>query len=394
MANKVFANNREISCKAGMAKSIAAMPDVCLSPPSPPAGPVPVPYPVTAMASDTDGGSKHVKISGDMVGLKDQSNYKKCSGDEAATKSFGMSVVTHNIQGKVFFTSWSMDVKIEGENAVRHMDLVTHNHMSMPGSTPPWMNVDEIATPGGADPCKGDRDKQEKACEDYKDDPAGPCNAAKPSRRKDSGEAHALGDKVAADKCLAAMRCTLQPYKPTEGQKDKGHSCCGSQTPHHLIEASAVHASGRKGATLAGVGSDYREGAALSICAEGQTQFTGTHGMMHTFQSAGAAGAPTESLAVTGGGTVNAPATTYGEAKKKAAQAVTKTFPESACSEDCIVHQLDYYHKRQGMKDDTKIKAVQTGDYDQAAVDAAAQRATDRSAAIQAQGATGGNIAD
>ena len=394
MANKVFANGREVSCKAGMGKSIAAFPDVCLSPPTPPAGPVPIPYPVTAMASDTDEGSKNVKISGDPVTLKDQSNFKKCAGDEAATKSLGMSVVTHNITGKVFFTSWSMDVKFEGQNAVRHLDMVTHNHMSKPGSTPPWMFADETATPGGADPCKKDRDKQEKACEDYEEDPDGPCNAAKPSRRKASGEAHALGDQVAADKCLAALRCTLQPYKPTDTQKAKGHACCPSQTPHHLIEASAVHASGRDGRTLAGVSADYREGQALSICAEGQTQFTGTHGMMHTFQSASAAGAPVEDLALNGSKkTVKAPATTYGEAKKKAAKAVTETFKESGCDEDCIIHQLDYYHKRQGMDDNTKIKAVQTGDFDQAAVDAATQRAEDRSVAIASEGLTGGNPA-
>ena len=91
--------------------------------------------------------------------------------------------------------------------------------------------------------------------------------------------------------------------------------------------------------------------------------------MMHTFQSASAAGAPIEKLSVAGGGVVEAPTTTYGEAKKKAVEAVTKTFKESGCNEECIIHQLDYYHKRQGMNDNTKMKAVQTGDYDPASVD-------------------------
>jgi hypothetical protein len=392
MANQVFANGREVSCKAADGKSICAFPDVCLSPPSPPAGPLPIPYPNTGFASDTTDGSKSVTVSGKEVMLKDKSYFKKSTGDEAATKTLGMGVVTHQITGKVYFTSWSMDVKIESENAVRFMDLTTHDHMSIPGNTPPWMYVDEIATPGGADPCKEDRDRQEKACQTYK--PQGPddaCSAPKPSRTKVSSEAHTLGDQVAADDCLAARRCTLQPYKPTDKQKEQGHSCCPSQTPHHLIEASAVHASGRKGATLAGVSSDYREGQALSLCCEGQTQFTGTHGMMHTFQSAAAAGAPVSSLPITGGGTVDAPTTNYGSAKKNAVAAAKKTFPESGCNEACLVHQLDYYHKRQGMDDDTKIKAVQTGDFDQAGVDAATQRAAERSAAIQASRATGGN---
>src|SRR5205823_5915431 len=71
MSNEVYANTREVSCKAAAGKSIAAFPDVCLSPPSPPAGPVPIPYPNTATASDTSGGSKTVQISGQEVMLKD-----------------------------------------------------------------------------------------------------------------------------------------------------------------------------------------------------------------------------------------------------------------------------------------------------------------------------------
>jgi uncharacterized protein DUF4150 len=126
----VFANGNEVSAKKDDNKSIAAMADVCLSPPSPPAGPVPLPYPNTAQASDTSDGSKTVKIGGDEVGLKNSSAYKKSTGDEAATKTLGMGVVTHTIQGKMRHAAWSMDVKIEGKNAIRHMDLTTHNHMN------------------------------------------------------------------------------------------------------------------------------------------------------------------------------------------------------------------------------------------------------------------------
>jgi hypothetical protein len=45
-----------------------------------------------------------------------------------------------------------MDVKVEGENVVRMMDLTTHNHASMPGNTPPWPYTDAIAPPDVA-PC-------------------------------------------------------------------------------------------------------------------------------------------------------------------------------------------------------------------------------------------------
>ena len=55
MSNDVFANGRELACKAGSGKSICVFPDVCMTPPVNPATPpgVPVPYPNTGMASDT-----------------------------------------------------------------------------------------------------------------------------------------------------------------------------------------------------------------------------------------------------------------------------------------------------------------------------------------------------
>ena len=126
----MFANGREISGKASGNKSIAAMPDVCMSPPSPPAGPIPIPYPNFSKASDTSSGSKKVKIGRKEVGLKNKSDYKKSKGDEAATRNFGMGIVTHKIQGKTKHAAWSFDVKIEKQNVIRHLDLTTHNHGS------------------------------------------------------------------------------------------------------------------------------------------------------------------------------------------------------------------------------------------------------------------------
>lgn len=138
MSNEVFANGNEIACKSGDGKVIAAFPDVCLSPPSPPAGPIPVPYPNTSFSKDAKEGSKTVKINGNEVMLKDKSFYKTSPlGDEAATRSFGGSVVTHTITGKTYFVAWSMDVKFEDENVDRHIDLTTSNHNPPPGSTPP-----------------------------------------------------------------------------------------------------------------------------------------------------------------------------------------------------------------------------------------------------------------
>ncbi|MGF1606618.1 MAG: DUF4150 domain-containing protein, partial [Rhodothalassiaceae bacterium] len=139
MANNVFANGREIACKAAAGKSVSAFPDVCFTPPQTPATPpgVPVPYPNTAFAKDTAKGSKTVKISGKEVMLQNQSYFKTSTGDEAGCAP-KKGVVTGKIKGKAYFTSWSPNVKIEGKCVVRHLDMTTHNHGSMPGNTAPW----------------------------------------------------------------------------------------------------------------------------------------------------------------------------------------------------------------------------------------------------------------
>ncbi len=152
MSHNVFANTRAISCKKANGVSICAFPDVCFTPPEnvppTPIG-IPIPYPNTGMASDTTNGSKKVKICGQEIGLKNKSYFKKSTGDEAGCAQ-KKGIITGKITGKVYFTMWSMDVKVEGENVVRHLDLTTHNHASMPGNTPPWpytdsMSVDSVA---------------------------------------------------------------------------------------------------------------------------------------------------------------------------------------------------------------------------------------------------------
>ena len=146
MSNQVYANMMEVSCKAAAGKSICAFPDVCMTPPMTPATPpgVPIPYPNTGMASDTSDGSSSVKISGQEVMLKDKSYFKKSMGDEAGCAP-KKGVITSKNMGKVYFTMWSMDVKVEGENVVRMMDLTTHNHASAPGNSPPFPYTDEVA---------------------------------------------------------------------------------------------------------------------------------------------------------------------------------------------------------------------------------------------------------
>lgn len=159
MSNNVFANGREISCKKADGKSICCFPDVCFTPPDkvPPTPPgVPIPYPNTGMAKDATSGSKKVKISDQEVILKNKSHFKTSVGDEAGCAQ-KKGVVTSKNKGKVYFTAWSMDVKVEGENVVRHLDLTTHNHGSST-NTPPWPYKDSSTPKKG--PCKG----QPKKC--------------------------------------------------------------------------------------------------------------------------------------------------------------------------------------------------------------------------------------
>ncbi|MET0068544.1 MAG: PAAR-like domain-containing protein [Candidatus Thiodiazotropha sp.] len=155
MANDVFANGREISCKKADGKSICAFPDVCFTPPENPTTPpgVPVPYPNTGFAKDTTKGSKKVKISGKEVILKNKSYFKKSTGDEAgsATKK---GILTSVNRGKIYFTSWSMNVKVEKKNVARHLDMTTHNHSSYPSNTTPWPYADEMMV-GEGGVCEG-----------------------------------------------------------------------------------------------------------------------------------------------------------------------------------------------------------------------------------------------
>ncbi len=69
--------------------------------------------------------------------LKNKSYFKKSTGDEAGCAP-KKGMVTSTNTGKVYFSAWSMDVKIEGENVVRHLDVTTHNHSNPANEFAPW----------------------------------------------------------------------------------------------------------------------------------------------------------------------------------------------------------------------------------------------------------------
>jgi uncharacterized Zn-binding protein involved in type VI secretion len=125
----VFAENMGLFHKGSNGKGIAPG-DVCLTPPPPPAGPVPVPYVNVASAGDLTKGSESVKIDGESTALEDQSECSTSTGDEPGTQ--GGNVVTHKTKGKAFFQLWSFTVKVEGKGVGRHGDLMGQNSGSPP----------------------------------------------------------------------------------------------------------------------------------------------------------------------------------------------------------------------------------------------------------------------
>jgi hypothetical protein len=337
MGCEVYANGMTIACKVADGKTIAATPDVCLSPPPPPAGPVPIPYPNTAVASDTTKGSKSVQIGGQEVMLKNKSTFKKSTGDEAATKSLGMGVVSHQIQGEVNFCAWSMDVKFESENVPRHLDLTLHNEMCSPANTPPWPYVDGQAFPANS-VCSGDKAAKDAACSN--EDPCPGVLKLKPgdlkgqvakapskrlpevsaldstprgSESRTSKAARAATKEANHSECVKKSRCHLRPYEPKEGEA----ACCPGQTPHHIPPKACF-----KGVKK------YSKGAALCVCMEGASQHFGSHGKNH---------AAIDYLAKQQGIKADQKCT-IADYNKICAQAVAA---QCGCNADCIEQQLN-----------------------------------------------------
>lgn len=332
MANQVFANNMEVSCKSAAGKSIACFPDVCFTPPQAPPTPmgVPIPYPNTGMSSDTTNGTRSVKITGKEVMLKDQSYFKTSYGDEAGCAP-KKGVVTSRNKGKVYFTSWSMNVKFESKNVVRHMDLTTHNHASKPGNTPPWMHTDEMAT------------AVIKECE----------NEAK--NANDQCEKRGLTTRQAQcddPECSKAKKCLLVTYKQGSRKgKNATVGCCEGEQPHHLVESHGLCHEGERGTALDKF-KGYETDEAPCVCAQG-SRWTKEHGAFHALvgqqENAAVAAAPDARKEY---------AWNYKQAKAAGVGAHKQIYPDSGCSDECLNAQIDAYHKPLGV---TERSTLRTG---------------------------------
>jgi Toxin PAAR-like domain len=323
----------EVSCKAATGKTICAFPDTCFTPPLTPATPpgVPVPYPNTGMASDATDGSTSVKISGQEVMLKNKSYFKRSTGDEAGCAP-KKGVVTSVNMGKVYFTMWSMDVKAEGENVVRFMDMTTHNHASLPANSPPWMYIDKPDVPNPGHPCHDEIVEAKKECKKTK-------MAKKPGRKKKVRD-------CSNTKCEKAMACILVPKT-----KDKEMCCYPKNTGHHLIQDNWIskntgfpdyHSSrGGRGAPTkaqrkAGV---KATNDAPTVCGNAKRKPGTMHRHMHNIQGI------IEEMHKPGGAMANKP-WDYGAGKDTVKKCYTDVpeLKQGDCKWSCIESQLDKFY--------------------------------------------------
>jgi hypothetical protein len=362
MANDVFANGREISCKKADGKSICAFPDVCFTPPENPATPpgVPVPYPNTGMAKDTTSGSKSVKISDKEVLLKNKSYYKKSMGDEAGSAA-KKGIITSVNRGKVYFTSWSMDVKIEGYNVARHMDLSTHNHASPICNTPPWLYTDSVAMASISEECKEQIDDFNECREQAIKDSTHKKHrraAAKPDKTKIAAEtdndavdwSKIPQDEDFYDKKNATKRCC----DCCDGKESKTEcvlvtydwGCCDdgsgtTKTAHHIIPIKDHHKDdvvgakrGDKSALRTGC-ENYDDQKAPCICVDGHD-----HGAEESPGKLKQHGRIGRAYAVMRN---NKDGDTY-QYKDVADEAAQITAHHAGCDKACIKAQMDAYH--------------------------------------------------
>lgn len=354
MANKVFANMMEVSCKAASGKAICAFPDVCFTPPTTPATPpgVPIPYPNTGMASDCTDGSRTVKISGQEVMLKNKSYFKQSTGDEAGSAP-KKGVVTSKIKGKVYFTKWSMDVKIEGENVVRHLDLSTHNHGSMPGNTIPWMYTDKMTVADiRGEQCKKIANDFNEAC-----GPAMKANKRKPGSKRGEFNKKGLSDAMCdKGKCEEARKCVLMAYnvpccKGSDGERD---------TPHHIVPKSQFKVGNEHSADVPLIHPEAKYNADLApcICAQGSSHSTGKHGEFHATTNR----KTRRAVGVEPGKKIPEDKRwSVADAERIGAEAVEEKTDNPKCPKECTEQQLRAGHQAMGVQSNDQIRPTTAG---------------------------------
>jgi len=122
MSRSVYANNRNFSHKGSDDKAVSSAPDVCKTPMG--NSTPPIPYGVSSQAGDLTQTTTSVLIDGNPTAIAN-SIHTQCTGDQAGSAN---GIASGTVADKTQFTSYSFDVKAEGEGVVRHMDMTTMNN--------------------------------------------------------------------------------------------------------------------------------------------------------------------------------------------------------------------------------------------------------------------------
>lgn len=338
MGHTVYADGKEIAAKAGSSKTIANVPDICLTPPPPILGPLPVLYANTAFASDLSEGSRDVLIAWQGIYKRDKSYACTSTGDEAGTFK---GVMSGSNVGKMYFTGWSSTVFVEGENVCRADDTTTNNHASSAsGNTPPVAHNGGSSGGGPADPsasaCKAGEEQAEKACEK--------------ARLVTHDEGKAL-DCSQAPGCKEAKQGLTTPFKDA-----KTFCCLPDNTGHHLVEVHCfLYSGGRKKAKTEPERNlpdfpSYDDKLAPCVCASEKAS-RGTHAIMHAVQNqieaAYRVSRPLQKIWVRKSGPPDCSHWTYEDARNAGLTAHSYAFRGNASASGCIKAQLDAYHNDQ-----------------------------------------------
>jgi hypothetical protein len=285
-----------------------------------------------------------------------------------------------------------MDVKVEGENVVRNLDMTTHNHASTPANgAAPMVHTAAVAL-GKVKACASEAQEIEKKCTgEPKPDPCPailgvPIKAGSESgvgKIKASFKARGLSaaamkevkpqvklarasttvaeksDKAA---CTRAMRCLLRPYGE---EKDGVKGCCPGQTPHHIPPWST---------TKSVSGNNVKHDNALCICLEGAGHSIGSHGKHHhginftLQQMSSTPGTGVVKSTNSSGHTIfSAPL------KQHVAASAAVTEAQNGCSKECIEEQLNKQYGDEALKKSATHNASTTGGTEHRLMDPDAQ---------------------
>jgi hypothetical protein len=123
MSITININGLSLCHKGSGGVSAATFPDICKTPS--PGGPVPIPYPNVAFSNSLEKGTRRVKADkGNPIAVRG-SQFSRSIGDEPGTVG-GIKSGTN--MKEATWLSYSLNVKMEDENACRLFDKLLMNH--------------------------------------------------------------------------------------------------------------------------------------------------------------------------------------------------------------------------------------------------------------------------